>query len=404
MTNNNDSGDTGYGIFDNIDTQQEGDIFAKRELLQIDYVPNRDRIVGRDEQIETVATDIGPIIEGNPPNSIVIYGKPGCGKSLVAKHVSQAAEQEANNREFTIATAYVNCQQAKGNTGVLAEIGSKINQEGGPHSFPRRGISENEYYTRIWETLDMYYDGLLVVLDEVDKLKDDDILMALSRAGEDGSVNVPIGVIAVSNKIDFRDMMSERTKSSFGHNEIVFDPYDASQIHDILDNRTDAFVDDVLSEGVIARAAALSAQEHGDARKAMRLLRYAGDTAISAGDSIVREAHIDSARQSAQIDRLLELISGLPPHSKHLLIALAYKTKDADHKEWFRTGDIGTLYESVCESEAATPLTSDRRRQLLDELSFLEIAGSRRGVNQTRESPKEYKLLWDAETVLRLDE
>jgi cell division control protein 6 len=391
-----------HSVFEDVE-KEGGGIFERREILQIDYVPDEKRIVGRDEQIEKVAGEIGPIVVGQPPNSIIIYGKTGCGKSLVAKHVSKIAQEEAESRDVRLATGYVNCQQAKGNSDALSKYGRAINPPESGTTFPARGISENEYFERLWSVLNDFYDAAIIVLDEVDKLKNDDLLMALSRAGEDGSVDVPIGVIAVSNKINYRDKMSERTKSSFGHNEFIFEPYDASQIREILQNRTDAFSEGVLEDGVIPRAAALSAKEHGDARKAMRLLRYAGDQANKENADRVKESHLSDARASAEVDRLLELISGLPPHSKHVLVALANLDKNNPEQEWFRTMQVRKTYLNVCDQSGADPLSTERTRQLLNELCFLEIAGSRRGTGEGKGHYSQYTLLWDADIVLTLE-
>lgn len=389
---------TVHDVFEDINIQGKGEIYTNRKLLQIDHVPDEQRIVGRNEQIREIASEIGPIITGNPPNAVLIYGKTGCGKSLVSKHVTRIANEEAENKGFDIATGYVNCQQASGNTDAVTQFGREINPPQSPVTFPDRGISENEYYNRLWKVLSDYYDGAIVILDEVDKLKSDDLLMVLSRAGEDGSVDVPIGVIAVSNKIDFRNQMSERTKSSFGHREIIFQPYDCIQIEEILQNRRSAFCDGVLDDGVIPRAAALSANEHGDARKAMRLLRYAGDKAESEGADKVTEEHINQARQSAEANRLKELISGLPAHSTYILLAIANLTKN-ESDDWFRIGDIQEVYEVVCESEGSEdPLSAERQRQLLQELCFLEVITHREVKGQGK--PQEYRLLWDYDTVL----
>jgi cell division control protein 6 len=400
--NRKEESETVHSVFDSVNEGGEG-IFEQREILQIDYVPSEKRIVGRDEQIEQVAEEIGPIVVGQPPNSIIIYGKTGCGKSLVAKHVSKLAKEEAENRGVNLATGYVNCQQAKGNSDALSNYGRAINPPESGTKFPTRGISENEYFERVWSVLNEFYDAAIIILDEVDKLNNDDLLMALSRAGEDGSVDVPIGVIAVSNKINYREKMSERTKSSFGHNEFIFEPYDASQIREILENRTDAFVDGVLDDGVIPHAAALSAKEHGDARKAMRLLRYAGDQANKENADRVKETHLTDARASAEVDRLLELISGLPPHSKHVLVALASLTKNHPEKEWFRTVKIRETYLEVCNKSGTDPLSNERTRQLLNELCFLEVAGSRRGKGEGKGHYSQYTLLWDADIVFTLD-
>jgi len=390
-------------LFQSIEDSGSDSIFEERELVTIDHLPNEDRIVGRDGQIEMVAEDIGPAVSGAPPNSVMIYGKTGSGKSLVAKHVMKRSEQEADRRGNNLAVAYTNCSQAKGNSDALKQIGDQINVPGSDTSFPDRGISENEYFNRVWDVLDEHYDAAIFTLDEIDRLKDDDLLMILSRAGESGSVDTPIGVIAISNKINYRNEMSERTKSSFGHNEFIFDPYDATQLREILSNREDAFKDGKLEDAVIPRAAALGAKEHGDARKAMRLLRYAGDYAKKSQADMVREEHLLEVRASAEAERLRDLVSGLPSHTKLVLSGLAALTKQNPDQDWFRTTQIIDAYERVCDHEGSDPLTKDRIRQLLKELAFLEVIENRsnHGGKGTG-SYKEHRLMWDAETVSRI--
>jgi cell division control protein 6 len=392
-------------LFDSVDTTGANQIFERRELVTIDHLPTEDRIVGRDEQIETVANEVAPVVSGGPPNSVMIYGKTGSGKSLVAKHVAKRSEREATRRGNNLATAYVNCSQAKGKADALQQIGSRINEPETGVEFPERGLSPNEYYNRIWTVLDEQYDSVLLILDEIDRLKDDELLMILSRARETGSVETPIGVIAISNKISYREQMSERTKSSFGHNYRVFDPYDATQLQSILEHRKDAFRDGALEDGVISKAAALGAREHGDARKAMRLLRYAGDYAKNADESVVREAHLTEVRASAEAERLRDLISGLPNHTRYVLSGLAALVNANSDQDWFRTTQIIDAYERVCQQEGTDPLTKDRVRQLLNELAFLEVTENRSNHGgRGSGSYNEHRLMWDADTVVRMQE
>lgn len=398
------SGKASQDIFGDITSSERRTVFANREFLQIDYVPGEERIVGRDNQIRRVGEEIGPVIIGEPPNSCLIYGKTGSGKSLVAKHVVSRAKETAAEEDVTLATAYNNCQQSKGNTDVLSSLGSKVNPSNSQISFPDRGLSSGEYYSRLWDVLNEHYDGALFILDEVDNLPDDDILMVLSRAGEDRSVDIPIGVLAISNKINYRDQMNERTKSSFGHTEVVFEPYDADQLREILRNRTDAFVDGALTEGVIPRAAALSAKEHGDARKAIRLLRYAGQQADKNNASKITEEHLNDARASAETERLLELISGLPSHSRYLLLGLANLSENHPEQKWFRTTKVRDSYTTVCEQVSTDPLSMDRVRSLLDELAFLEVSQKRRGKGEGVGKYNQHRLLWDPEIVFRMNQ
>ncbi len=100
--------------------------------------------------------------------------------------------------------------------------------------------------------------------------------------------------------------------------------------------------------GVIPKTAALAAQRHGDARKAIRLLRHAGDYAKTNNIGTVKESHLELAQEQAEVERLKELISGLPPHSKYVLYALANLTDGTTNSnDWFRTTVIYDVYEEV---------------------------------------------------------
>lgn len=72
-----------------------GDIFEKRELLRVGHVPDIDRVVGRNNEISSVGRALGPGTRGGPPETTIIYGKTGTGKSLVTRCVSRQAREEA---------------------------------------------------------------------------------------------------------------------------------------------------------------------------------------------------------------------------------------------------------------------------------------------------------------------
>lgn len=399
------AGDRGDELFESVDENGGNTIFANRELLDIDHVPSENRIVGRDEHIRELANEVGPAVTGSPPNSVILYGKTGSGKSLVANHVMERAEKEAERRENKLATVTVDCAQAKGEADTVQSIADGINTPKSGVKVPARGISTNEYYNRLWKILDREYDAVLIALDEVDQLRDDNVLMLLSRAREAGKVDVPIGLISISNKVNFREKMTERVKSSLGHNEFIFDPYDGEQLRQILENRRDAFEEGVLDTGVIPKTAALAAQRHGDARKAIRLLRHAGDYARNNGFRKVKETHLELAQEQAEVERLKELIAGLPPHSKYVLYALANLTANApEDQDWFRTTTIYDVYEQVCEVEGTDTLATDTIRNLLSELAFLEVTESNQEHGgMGKGTYKEHRLLWEPDVVFKMD-
>lgn len=141
------------------------------------------------------------------------------------------------------------------------------------------------------------------MFDEIGKVESDNLLRSLSHARESGKSDTLIGVICISNNIEYCDGLDERVDSSLRDNELVFDSYDATQLRSILDHRRDAFAEGVLEEGVISKTAALAAREHGDARKAIDVLYEAGRLTEKEGGAVVTEAHVDAALRKAEINR-----------------------------------------------------------------------------------------------------
>jgi cell division control protein 6 len=384
---------------------REDPIFTNKELLEISHLPDEGRIVGRDEEIKQLANAVNPAIFGQSPSNVLIYGKTGTGKSLCAKYVSQQLIETAAAEGVSADSAYVDCAQDTTETQTVQTIASTLNApERTEINIPDKGISTATYYKRLWNILDQSHDVVLIILDEIDKLEDDSILMQLSRAGEAGKISsCKIGVIGVSNKIKYKDRMDERVKSSLCEREFVFPPYDAEQLAAIMKARSDAFRDGVLEDGVIPRTAALAAREHGDARKAIDILRYAGEIAQSSGATTVSEKFVTQARKRAETDRFRELIRGSTPHSRYVLQALTILSLNNPEQEGFRTSNIYDVYEQICRQEGSDTLSLRRVRDLLKEHAFLDV------IEQTRQSGgsaegsyTDHQLLEDPEVIQKV--
>lgn len=380
--------------------ERENHIFSCRELLRIGHVPDSDRIVGRDAEIEAIEELLRPGVFGDPPGNAIVYGKTGSGKSLVARHVTGRARAIAQTNGVSLVSAYVDCDQCNTITRVARSLAQQAEQQSSRSiEIPSKGIGSSEYMDYLYSLLDDA-DVFVAVIDEIDKLGNDDILFKLSRAEESGKTDCFIGVIAISNKIAYYEELDERVKSSYQDEELVFHPYDADQIREILFKRRDAFQTGVLESGVIPRVAALAAREHGDARKAIEVLASAGRLAARNGGTMVTEEHVDAAQNYAELSRFQELIRGSTPHSKYVLFALAY-LQSSTRRDAFSTGEIYTVYESVCESEAMSPLSHQRVLELLKEWAFSDVTENRyTGGGKGQGSYREHSLLRDAEMVL----
>lgn len=381
-----------------------GDVFEQRELLRVGHVPDIDRVVGRDDEISDVGRALGPGTRGGPPETTIIYGKTGTGKSLVTRCVCRQARREAQSHETHFQFSYVDCSDYQTDAKASREMARQLSEglDVGA-DIPRVGIAASDYRDITWELLEEYdVDVFVVVLDEVDKLDDDELLRSLTRARESGKSDAHIGAICVSNKIEYRDRLNERLDSSLQENELVFDPYNATQIRAILEHREDAFVEGALKEGVISKVAAIAAQEHGDARKAVDTLYEAGRLAEKAGETTVTEDHVDDAVQQAEINRFEQLISGTTPHVKHLLRTLALLTADAEGQQAFSTHEVYEAYCSLVNATGVDPLSEDRAYRLLKEQSFLGVTESEHtGGGHGGGSFLKHRLVRDPELVVR---
>ena len=380
-----------------------GGVFADRELLRVGHVPPLERVVGRDEEVASIGQTIGPATVGGPPENTIIYGKTGTGKSLVARCVSRKAHSEAATNQITFQHAYVDCSdyqsEAKASREMARQLATNLDAD---ISIPRVGIAAADYRDITWDLLAEFgVDSFVVILDEIDKLDDDELLRSLSRARESGKSAAHIGVICISNKIEYRERLSERIDSSLQDNELVFDPYDADQLREILENRTDAFEPDVLETGVISKVAALSAKEHGDARKAIDTLYEAGRLAEKQGTTTVSISHVDDAVTQAEVNRFEKLVKGTTPHVKRILRALALLSAESPAQDGFRTHKIYTLYIKLAEQAGSEPLSEDRVYRLLKEQSFLGVTESNHtGGGQSKGSYLEHRLLRDPEIIV----
>ena len=347
-------------------------IFANKDLLKIGHVPEADRIVGRDEEISKLAKRLNGAVHGYSPENVMIYGKTGTGKSLVSKHVCQRAQNAAQDG-VEIGTAYIDCAEDNTETQAISSLAAKLNDESSTGtSVPHTGLSTSKYYKLLWKTLDAQFDSVIIILDEIDLMNDDSVLMKLSRAEEAGKIDCSVGVIAISNKIQYVDNVNERVKSSFQHKELFFKPYDANQLREIMFNREDAFQDGVLSEDVIPLSAAFAAQEHGDARKAIDILRHAGEVAYEAGAEQVMEEHVRQAQQHAEKDRFSELVTGAPTQAKAALLALTELSVNSND-DAFLTSRVYDQYERICNHLDMDILSVRRFRDILKEQAFLGV-------------------------------
>jgi cell division control protein 6 len=353
-----------HGIFD--DFLDNNVIFENKEVLRPNYTP--DNLPHRDKQIKSLASILVPAIRGDTPSNILIYGKTGTGKTAVVKFMGQELEDTSESHEVACFVLYVNCEIVDTQYRLLATLAKHIGKE-----VPMTGWPTDQVFEEFKKTVDKEKRVVIIIMDEIDKLvrKGDDVLYNLSRINGDLK-NARISLIGISNDLKFTDFLDPRVKSSLGEEEIIFPPYDAEQIHDILEQRAGlAFKSNKLDETVTRLCAAFAAQEHGDARRALDLLRVSGEIAERTKSPIVEEKHVRIAQEKIENDRVVEVVRTLPTQSKLVLLSLLLLSKIRNNN--VSTGEAYTVYKQMCNDIGSDILTQRRITDLISELDMLGI-------------------------------
>jgi len=342
-------------------------IFRNRDILKPDYIP--DKLPHREREIRKLGGILAPVLKGSRPSNVFIYGLTGTGKTAVTKYVTRKLVETAKKFNVNVKVAYVNTRQSDTPYRVLMELAESVGVK-----VPFTGIPAAEVYRRFIRGLENLGATLIVILDEIDylvKKHGDDILYRLSRTNEILS-NSEISMIGITNDVRFSEILDPRIKSSLGEVEMVFPPYDAVQLEDILSERAKkAFYEDTLDDGVIPLCAALAAKEHGDARKALDLLRVAGELAEQEGARKVTIDHVWKARDELEKDKVSEIVRTMPFHGK-LVLASIYRLQMRKTSPP-TTGEIYSEYRALCERMDTASLTYRRISDIINELDTLGL-------------------------------
>jgi len=365
-----ESGDVLDGVFQNFLTGPQ--LFANRDVLRNDYIPST--LPHRAEHIQRLGAILAPALSGSKISNLFVYGKTGTGKTIVAKFVLERLKKKAEEVGGPVRVSYINCRMAGSNYRVLADLCRSVGVE-----IPFTGLALGEVVDRFKNGLNADRMALIVVLDEIDALvkgrQDDSLLYELTRINEE-LVQSWIGLVGVSNDLHFKEFLDPRVLSSLSEEEVVFRPYLANELFDILLDRAKlAFADGVLSEPPLRLCAGLAAGEHGDARRALDLLRVAGELAQREGARNIEEDHVRRAQHKIEHDRVAEVLKSLPVHSKVVLVC-AYLASNHS-PDGVITGDIYEVYHELCSVAGLDPLTQRRVSGLVNELDVLGILNAR---------------------------
>ena len=388
-----------------------------RHVLRPEHLP--ERLPHREEEIAGIASVLSPAFKGEQPPNLLIFGKTGTGKTATIKFVGQEVEQWLRQQQALLPPGpgrgvaweyseeavgavraaaggpqvhflYLNCKIIDTEYGILAALG-KLLQGSAPEqeSIPFTGWPMERVYQTLKDRVEAAGGITVVVLDEIDQYVrkgGKNVLYQLLHLNEELK-GARLSLIGVSNDLSFTDSLEPRIRTRLGEEKMVFQPYDAAQLGDILQERaTMAFESGVLAPGVISHVAALAAQEHGDARRALHLLRIVGEIAEREGAEGVEERHVHLAAHRIELDVLREVVRSLPKQHKVLLLGIIDGYEPGIE---IPTGQVYGHYKGVCKLANLSPLTLRRITDLITELEQLGIIDAKlkslgRGGGRTR--------------------
>jgi len=358
-------------FFDNYLNKQP--LFLDKKALQSNFTPAN--ITHRDEQIEHLAAVLAPALRMDKPSNIFMYGKTGSGKTCVSKHVTEQILEAAQKKKVNLHIYYLNCKLKKvadTEYRLIAELARNFHIH-----IPSTGLPTEDVYKRFVEQLDKEEKLVILILDEIDQLVSktgDGILYNLTRLNGELK-KCQLSIIGISNDLMFTDNLDPRIKSSLSEEELVFPPYNALQLQDILRARAEiAFKNNILESGVIEKCAAYAAREHGDARRALELLRVSGELAERKNQDKIKINDIDEAEEKIEKDRVLDIVKTQPKQSQIALYSIMHTCNNG--KQIF-TGDVYEQYKEVCKIIGYKPLTQRRMGDIIAELDMFGIINAR---------------------------
>ena len=378
-----------------LDAAESGkSIIKNRDILHFTYIP--EIIQHRNSEQEQVTQSLLPILKQSRPSNLLVYGKPGTGKTLVVKKVLSKIQDRVEKSNFPIKLIYTNAKEETTLYGLLVSLGRQLGLS--EKDLPGTGLAISEVFKRILNNINNEKVNAVFVIDEIDYLAQlvsktgKDILYQLTRANErldQGSLTL----VGISNDLTFKEKLDPRVISSLGEEEIVFTNYNVEQIKKILEERINhAFIPNSVQEPALNLCAALAGGEHGDARRAIDLIRVAGEIAERQQSEVVTKEHVREASQKIEENKEETSLKSYPLHEKLVILAIMKSGGPSP-------GEIYSSYKALCKAVGRDELTQRRITQMLSEIELSGIITGRLVHQGIHGRTKKYKLTISPEMV-----
>ena len=350
-------------------------LFTDRKAFDHAFEPLR--LPHREHEVDALVMNLVDALNGHIPSNMLLYGVPGSGKTVVTRFVLGQLREKGSDMGQLVKTYEINCRNVDTKYRVVQSIATQLARRGDV-PVPFTGWPTDRVLDTLVERMSRAGGVHIIVLDEVDNLVDkggDDLLYALT------SLNTLLSegrcsIIGISNDLNFTQHLDPRVSSRLSQEDLVFHPYVATEIQNILSERASMGLrEEVLDDGVIQLCAALAAQEHGDARRALDLLRISVQKAEQRAQTKVNTKHVRLAQSQLEYDQVTPVLRTLPLHQKLVLFSICINEENGLRN--ISTGEIYRTYAEACTKIGIEPLTTRRVSSLLNELDTIGLIMAR---------------------------
>ncbi len=362
-------------------------VFTDKSKISPHYAP--EKLPFRDQQIKDLSLWLAPALKKAKPHNIFIYGKVGTGKTTVVKHVIDQLENFSKDQNLPLKTIYINCRNYQTKYAILFYCVQLFYPD-----LNFIGYSRSFIYDKFLTYVKENKLNFIVILDEIDKVKEiDDLTYTLIRSNDEIDIG-SVSMIGISNNIFFKNNLDSRTKSTLCEQEAVYPPYNADELKSILGQRVDlAFKKDAITDSAINAAAAIAAKESGDARRAVMLLLRAGELADLNRSTQVTDKEVYQAKEKVELEVMKSMVLTLPLQLQLVLFAIAQSslkpkgilnlTGQAIDSNIIYSGEIFDKYSEICENYCEKAVSIRWFREYITELEtygFISTTISGKGV------------------------
>ena len=326
----------------------------------------------RTAEIRELSSHFAPVLRGDHPCHLAIWGKTGTGKTLTCLYFLTLFAELCRDKAIPMRHEHLDLSTPRPCFRALNDLACLLNAS----KRYKKGISLEELMLRIETRLAGYRGILVLFVDECDHVRRDrDTFMTFLVRRLPQRINAKLILVFASNRLDWPDHLDPRVRSFLKLNELVFKPYDAVDLRQILRIRTEkALHQRALADGVIEKIAGLASRDHGDARRAVALLAKSAYLAEKAGTGITLQL-VDGAVDQLDQDRYLTLLRSAPTQLQAAMAAVIEASQRTGGS--LGTGEAYDSYRRFCDRTTLHPLTGRAFGDLLAELDMYSLIHSR---------------------------